>query len=31
MAGTIVGFPLARNVGIFGFKLTFTTDAKYLN
>ncbi len=25
MAGTIVGFLLARSVGIFGFKLTFTT------
>lgn len=25
MAGTIVGFLLARSVGIFGFKLTFTS------
>jgi hypothetical protein len=25
MAGTIVGFILARTVGIFGFKLTFST------
>jgi hypothetical protein len=25
MAGTIVGFFLARSVGIFGFKLTFTS------
>jgi hypothetical protein len=25
MAGTIVGFILARSVGIFGFKLTFTS------
>jgi hypothetical protein len=25
MAGTIVGFLLARSVGIFGFKLTFST------
>jgi len=25
MAGTIVGFVLARTVGIFGFKLTFST------
>jgi hypothetical protein len=26
MAGTIVGFILARTVGIFGFKLTFSTS-----
>ena len=25
MAGTILGFILARTVGIFGFKLTFTS------
>jgi hypothetical protein len=25
MAGTIVGFLLARSVGIFGFKLTFSS------
>jgi hypothetical protein len=25
MAGTIVGFILARTVGIFGFRLTFST------
>ena len=29
MAGTIVGFLLARSVGIFGFKLTFTTAEAY--
>ena len=25
MAGTLAGFVLARGVGIFGFRLTFTT------
>ncbi len=29
MAGTIVAFLLARSVGIFGFKLTFTTAEAY--
>jgi hypothetical protein len=29
MAGTIVGFLLARNVGIFGFKLTFSSGLAY--
>jgi hypothetical protein len=29
MAGTIVGFLLARSVGIFGFKLTFSSGLAY--
>ena len=29
MAGTIVGFLLARTVGIFGFKLTFSSGLAY--
>jgi hypothetical protein len=29
MAGTLVGFTLARTVGIFGFHLTFTTAEAY--
>ncbi|HEX4063488.1 MAG TPA: hypothetical protein VHY58_20940 [Streptosporangiaceae bacterium] len=29
MAGTIVGFLLARNVGIFGFHLTFSSGLAY--
>jgi hypothetical protein len=29
MAGTIVGFELARTVGIFGFKLTFSSGLAY--
>jgi hypothetical protein len=29
MAGTIVGFLLARSVGIFGFKLTFSSELAY--
>jgi hypothetical protein len=29
MAGTMVGFLLARTVGIFGFRLTFTTAEAY--
>ena len=30
MAGTIVGFILARAVGIFGFRLTFTSTEAYV-
>jgi len=29
MAGTTVGFPLARTVGIFGFRLTFSSAEAY--
>ena len=29
MAGTIVGFLLARSVGIFGFRLTFSSGLAY--
>jgi hypothetical protein len=29
MAGTLVGFALARTVGIFGFKLTFSSGLAY--
>jgi hypothetical protein len=29
MAGTIVGFTLARTVGIFGFRLTFSSGLAY--
>jgi hypothetical protein len=29
MAGTIVGFLLARTVGIFGFRLTFSSGLAY--
>ena len=29
MAGTLVGFVLARTVGIFGFKLTFSSGLAY--
>ena len=29
MAGTIVGFLLARTVGIFGFRLTFSSGVAY--
>jgi putative Ca2+/H+ antiporter (TMEM165/GDT1 family) len=30
MAGTLVGFLLARTVGIFGFKLTFSSTEAYV-
>ena len=30
MAGTIIGFVLARTVGIFGFRLTFTSTEAYV-
>jgi len=29
MAGTMVGFVLARTVGIFGFRLTFSSGLAY--
>ena len=29
MAGTIVGFLLARTIGIFGFRLTFSSGLAY--